>query len=276
MEKRICLLAGHDSSHQIQDYVVFLAREMSKISDIYYYADVKMPEQTLKKIRPYVQFADSSAHFGQDFGSWKKLIQILGWSVITRYKELVLINDSVYGPMTDLSSIFEKMTRHNYDFWGLTENYDGIYHLESYFMVFEEEILKNKEFQKFWLKEKADYSRRYYEQYITSFLTDLGFVGNSYIKNYGHEDMLSHPLKLIKQNQMPFVRVKSLQKPAQNLNEPILFIDKRISRQTGYDTGLIKKHLAADKDFCGFGIERYIHDFAKGVRNKIECFTPKI
>ena len=64
MEKRICLLAGYDKNNVIQDYVVFLVQELSKISDVYYFADGNMPEKELAKIEPYTKYAKSADHKG--------------------------------------------------------------------------------------------------------------------------------------------------------------------------------------------------------------------
>lgn len=277
MEKRICLLAGYDKDNVMQDYVVFLAKELAKISDVFYYADADMNESMLKKIRPYVNFAASSVHFGQDFGSWKMLIDHLGWPLIEHYDEMIICNDTIYGPMTNMQDIFDYMSLRNYDFWGLTENYDSVYYLDSYFMVFTASVLNNLKFQEFWNKMTITGGRKSYESVLTPFLTELGFVGNSYIKNYRHEDMLANPLRLIKNNKMPFVRVKSLLEPKYHLQEPVLFIDDKIERSTGYDKELIKKHLvAADAEFKGFGINYYFSEMLQNLKSKIENFLPRI
>ena len=142
MEKRICLLAGYDKNNTIEDYVVFLVQELSKISDVYYFADGEMPAAELSKIRPYTEYAESAPHQGHDFGSWQYLIHYIGWNKIGQYDEMIICNDSIYGPMTSMQDIFDYMELRGYDFWGLTENYHSNYHLDSYFMVFNNDILK--------------------------------------------------------------------------------------------------------------------------------------
>ena len=74
MEKRICLLAGYDKNNTIEDYVVFLVQELSKISDVYYFADGEIPAAELDKIRPYTEYAESAPHkkrFGAVHGKRK-------------------------------------------------------------------------------------------------------------------------------------------------------------------------------------------------------------
>ncbi len=276
MEKRICLLAGYDKNNTIEDYVVFLVQELSKISDVYYFADGEMPAAELDKIRPYTEYAESAPHQGHDFGSWQYLIHYIGWNKIGQYDEMIICNDSIYGPMTSMQDIFDYMELRGYDFWGLTENYHSNYHLDSYFMVFNNDILKNIKFQEFWKNITPGFNRKTYETVLTPFLTELGFVGNSYIKNYKKDDMLAYPLHLLETKKMPFIRIKSLKEPEFHLKEPVFNIDGRIRKKSGYDTGMIKKHLAAVDDFSGFGIKYYLKNTVNTLKSKFDNFIPRI
>lgn len=276
MEKRICLLAGFDKRNKIQDYVVYLIQELSKISDVYYFADGEISNEELAKIRPYAKYAESAPHKGYDFGSWQYLIHHIGWKELIEYDEMIICNDSIYGPMTNMRDIFDYMELRGYDFWGLTENYNSRYHLDSYFMVFNNDILRNRKFQEFWQNITPGSSRKTYETVLTPFLTEQGFVGNSYIKNYKKEDQLAYPMHLLKHNKMPFVRVKVLKDPAYHLKEPAFMIDSRIKLKSGYDTNLIKKHLAAAESYNGFGLGYYWKNAVNNIKTKIDNIIPKI
>ncbi len=270
MEKRVCLLAGFDKDNIIQDYVVFLVQELSKISDVYYFADAEIPKKELLKIKAYTKYAESAPHMGRYFGSWQYLMHYIGWKTLESYEEMIICNDSIYGPMTNIEDIFDYMELRNYDFWGLTENYHSNYHLDSYFMVFNQDIIKNCKFQEFWKSITPGIGSKSYETVLTPFLTELGFIGNSYIKNYKKEDQLAYPLHLLKYNKMPFIRIKSLKNPQTNLKEPIFYIDSRIKSKTGYNTEMINKHLSSEKDFNGFGISYYMKNLADVIKNKVE------
>lgn len=276
MGKRICLLAGYDKDGLIQDYVVFLVQELSKISDVYYFADGDVSEKELAKIRSYTKYAEAAPHKGYDFGSWQYLLHYVGWSKVEEYDEMIICNDSIYGPMTNMQDIFDYMELRGYDFWGLTENYNSNYHVDSYFMVFNNDIIRNQKFQEFWKNITPGMSRKTYETVLTPFLTEQGFVGNSYIKNYKKEDQLAYPLHLLKNNRMPFIRVKSLKDPQYNLKEPVFYIDSRIKNKSGYDTDMIKKHLAAANSFSGFGLKYYFKNTVDNIKTKIDNFIPKI
>ena len=97
--KRICLFAGFNINGIIEDYVLYYLQELSKISDIYYLADNKIMPKEFEKITPYVKGAYGYKHGKYDFGSWQELINKISWEKIAEYDELILTNDSVFGPI---------------------------------------------------------------------------------------------------------------------------------------------------------------------------------
>ncbi|MBP5616155.1 MAG: hypothetical protein J6X42_06410 [Alphaproteobacteria bacterium] len=266
---RICLFAGFDKKNTVQDYVVYLARKLSKLSDVYYFADGRMPPSELAKLKPYVKYASSAPHKSYDFGSWQILIHHIGWEKIMTYDEMIICNDSVYGPMSNMQNIFDYMDLRDYDFWGLTENYHSNYHLDSYFMVFKNDVLVHPKFHEFWSNIVPTQNRKTYESILTPFLTELGFSGNSYIKNYRKEDPLSYPVRLLKFNRMPFVRIKTLSEPEDNLREPMFHIDTKLKQHTDYDTSMIRNHLEGEETFSGFGLSYYAKKGAHGLKRKL-------
>jgi len=269
MNKRICLLAGYDKKNTLQDYVLYLARKLSKLSDVYYFADGNFQQKELDKILPYVQYAAAYPHRTYDFGSWQCLISHIGWQKIMTYDEMIICNDSIYGPMSNMQDIFDYMNLRDYDFLGLTENYNSNYHLDSYFMVFKQDILMHPKFHEFWMSITPSSNRKVYESVLTPFLTELGFTGNSYIKNYKKEDQLAYPLRLFKTSRMPFIRVNTLKHPETNLKEPVLYIDSRIENKTGYRAELIRNHLKEEESFSGFGLPYYLKKSADRIRQKM-------
>lgn len=71
--------------------------------------------------------------FGRDFGAWADL-----WPEVRRRfpdsSEILLANDSVLGPIAPLDSLFERLRRQD-GVIGLTESFEHVPHLQSYFML---------------------------------------------------------------------------------------------------------------------------------------------
>ena len=106
--KRICLFAGYDSNNIIHDYVIYYLKELSTVADVYYMADNEISDEEKEKIAPYVKEAYGFNHKKYDFGSWQELIKIIGWEKLSEYDELILANDSVFGPLYPMEKLIEK------------------------------------------------------------------------------------------------------------------------------------------------------------------------
>lgn len=196
MEKTICLIAGRERFGTIQDYVLYIARKLSKTSDVCYFADGKLSTRELNKIGIYTKYAAACAHYTSDFGSWQCLVEHLGFDELTSYDKMIICNDSIYGPVGNIEDIFDYMDLNDYDFWGLTEKYNTTYHHDGYFMVFKNDVIVHPKFQQFWREINPMGTKKTYASVLSPFLTELGFYGTTYIKNYKKGDALNYPLHL--------------------------------------------------------------------------------
>lgn len=96
---------------------------------------------------------------GYDFGSWCSAIRVLP-AVEKRYKTIMFVNDSVYGPFSDLSKIIGEMDARSLDVWALTSSHECKHHLQSYFWAISNEGLRSGFFEFFWRKYYKYYSHR--------------------------------------------------------------------------------------------------------------------
>lgn len=119
-------------------------------------------------------------NIGRDFGAYKTgVLEIYRQNL--PIKNLLIANDSVHAPLHDLSIMHEKMEAHDYDFWGVTDNFHQRYHIGSYYVFFNEKIVSSEKFKQFWLDFKDKNSRRHAihkgEIALSSLLFKLGFHG---------------------------------------------------------------------------------------------------
>lgn len=78
-----------------------------------------------------------------------------------------------------MPTIFKEMEKRNVDFWGLTESFEGKPHIQSYFLVFNTNIIRSKAFYDFFnsievLSSKGDIVRSY-EIGLTEAFMSAGF-----------------------------------------------------------------------------------------------------
>ena len=86
---------------------------------------------------------------GYDFGALREGIERLGLPRPDT-EMVLLVNDSVYGPLQPLGPILKRIDFGQADLWGLTESWQTRYHLQSYFMAFGRAALSSPAWAAFW------------------------------------------------------------------------------------------------------------------------------
>jgi hypothetical protein len=88
-------------------------------------------------------------NIGYDFGGWRDAIETLGLPR-AETEEIIIVNDSVFGPVRPLDTLMLRLDYTEADVWGLTESWQRRYHLQSYFVAFGPRAIRAPAFQKFW------------------------------------------------------------------------------------------------------------------------------
>jgi hypothetical protein len=86
---------------------------------------------------------------GYDFGAWRDVIEELGLPRAGT-EEIILVNDSVFGPLRPIADMLGKFDYAAADIWGLTESWQYRYHLQSFFLAFGPAAIHSEAFTKFW------------------------------------------------------------------------------------------------------------------------------
>jgi len=86
---------------------------------------------------------------GYDFGAWRDGIEYLGLPRAGT-EELILANDSLFGPLRPIGDLLARLDYTETDIWGLTDSWQFRYHLQSFFLAFGPAALQSPAFAKFW------------------------------------------------------------------------------------------------------------------------------
>ena len=174
---RAIIFVHYDKQDIIDNYVYFYLKELQQSSShLVFISTAKLSEKDIINLSQYCTKVIVRENIGYDFMSYKVGLDSLDYK---SYDEVVICNDSVYGPVYPLKNVFDDMQNKKCDFWGITDNKDIQYHLQSYFLVFRNNILKNQVFQNFWdnlkaLDNKNDIIKKY-EVGLTQTLIETGF-----------------------------------------------------------------------------------------------------
>ncbi len=88
-------------------------------------------------------------NIGLDFSAWRMAMRHLA---LPRpgTRRILLINDSVYGPLAPLAPLLARMTPEEADLWGLTDSQERGWHLQSYFLLAHEALIQSPAWRRFW------------------------------------------------------------------------------------------------------------------------------
>lgn len=182
---RVAVVAHYDASHRLAHHVRLLLLELLDVCD-----SVVLVSTTGID---YSSQAWAATHYnlkvvtrtnqGYDFMSYKEGLRHLG---SVDGKEVIICNDSFVGPVIPMKDVLAGMDPVDCDFWGMTENYEHRWHVQSYFLVFRPSATRTSAFHTFWdemvpISDRAEVIHRY-ELGLSRRLSDAGLVGRAYFE----------------------------------------------------------------------------------------------
>jgi lipopolysaccharide biosynthesis protein len=176
--KRLAIFSHFDRHGEVHDYVLYYLAALRKAGfEIVFVSNCRrLSEDSWQRILPLCAVALRRRNFGHDFGAFKDALTLIG--DLGRLDDLLFANDSVYGPFWDLPPLLERCDPAIADIWGITDCWDGKYHLQSYFLLFTQQALKHSAFAEFWRKVRLVPSRtwaiRKYEVGLTQAMLQGG------------------------------------------------------------------------------------------------------
>ena len=149
--KRLFLFAAYDARKTVGESLLWYLKALSRLGDIVLASDNEFSQSEKDKMSPYVLESICQSHGEYDFGSYKRAFV---WATehldLSRYDYVYLVNDSVFGPLYDLSPALCSMESSGRNAFALVENPSGHHpHLQSWFVGMKREIALGKDFKAF-------------------------------------------------------------------------------------------------------------------------------
>ena len=270
--KRVGIFCMYDTNGDVADYVVYLLQQATSVmDDIFIVCNGKLSEEGGERLKPFAADISVRDNFGFDTGAWKTAL-FSHEQIFADYDELVLFNDSFYGPLYDFCDIFKEMEACDADFWGITVHgkakdllkispYGYIpEHLQSYFIVVRKRMLCAEGFRTYWegTSNAATFDEAVakHEIRFTKFFADMGFTYAAYCDTRLYEQesdnkvnpYIYYQMRLLKEYHCPIVKRKALLVPrnaflGMNYGTEPKAVLSYIDKHTEYDVSLIYKHL---------------------------------
>jgi lipopolysaccharide biosynthesis protein len=130
---RVCFFAHHDCDGAVGAHVLHYLTELSRAGfAIVFVTTSALSPPAMASVEALCRAVLVRANEGLDFGSWATAFARYGDEL---RGELLLANDSVYGPLGDLYGTLDTLLAQDADFYGLVENLEPAPHLQSWFVL---------------------------------------------------------------------------------------------------------------------------------------------
>lgn len=151
---RIAVYVYYDANGIVQDHAWFCISKLLNFFDrTVVVVNGSLKDDQAGKLRNLGAEVVVRENEGYDFWAYRAGIKHVGFSSLKDADELLLLNSSAYGPIFPIDDVFgEFEKRPDVDFWGLTKFHGKPFkdHIQSYFIVFNNRIIRSEIFEKYW------------------------------------------------------------------------------------------------------------------------------
>jgi len=228
--KRICIYFFYDRDGIVDKYVSHQLKDLRKNVD-YIHCVVNgtltsSGRKTLEEVTDQIQIRENR---GNDVGAYKAALNYIGWEVLREYQELVLTNNTNFGPVYPFRTVFDWAKDQDVDFWGLTWDQKGMWKeknkgphrnsrdtfYNSCFLALRTPLFGSKLLIDFLdeIPDDATYlvSGMYFEHAFPGYFEDRGYTGAVFCDttdDYNYP-MLHNPVRLLQEYRMPLFKKRS-------------------------------------------------------------------
>ncbi|MDD2458682.1 MAG: rhamnan synthesis F family protein, partial [Eubacteriales bacterium] len=207
---------------------------------------------------------------GFDIWGYKTGLDSIGWQDLAAFDEIILANNTIFGPLYPFRDVFAAMDSRDVDFWGLTRHGEhendptgcnpyGFtpVHVQSYFVGFRKSFFQSEAFQSYWdhLPAMPGYGDAVggHETFFTRHFADLGFawdtfVDSAYLETLNPNPILYYHQKMVSDLKCPIVKRRTFFQDYDDIlfhttGQPAFELMNWLEQQSGFDTGLIWDNL---------------------------------
>jgi len=280
--KRAAVFVFYDKEGICDDYVAYYLEEIRSVCErLVIVSNGSVTPEARDILFKFATPGDVIVRENKGFDAWgyRAGLMHIGFESLADIDEVLLTNDTVFGPVYPLAEVFSEMEeREELGFWGMTQHpaYEkedlvtrnnpygyAPEHLQTYFVVFRKALMESEVFERFWRKllpiEKYEEAVGKFETIMTKMFGEAGFAWDSFV----HKDdiatddpnfVLYCPATMLRDHRFPFLKCRVFKQDTLTLNtgeEPRDAYDY-IKEHTDYDTDLIWQSLLRKYDMCDF------------------------
>ncbi|MEV8266696.1 rhamnan synthesis F family protein [Microbacterium sp. NPDC076911] len=188
--RRLVVYVVYDRRGEVEDFVVHaLAALREHAAHVLVVANGSLSAAGREKLAPVSDSVLVRENVGYDIWAHKEALEFAG--DLSSYDEIVLANDTWYGPVRPFGPLFERMDAREVHFWGMTDHAEEVpnpftgegrlaYHLQSFWIAVRRDMFLSDSWASYWrdLPPMPDYFDAVlkHEAVFTEHFTDRGFT----------------------------------------------------------------------------------------------------
>jgi lipopolysaccharide biosynthesis protein len=148
--KKHVVYVNFDGQSRIHEYVFFQIRCFADLGYAVTFVtnSLQVHEQELKRLLPLCRKIIWRRNIAYDFGGYRDGLKAIPDQ--EKAEQIILTNDSSYGPFFPLEEYLARCTPDDADIWGMTDSHQIAHHLQSYFLLLHPPAIISPTLRKFW------------------------------------------------------------------------------------------------------------------------------
>lgn len=252
MKNRLCIFSFFDKNGYVDDYVEYLLKELiTCVSKLIIVVNGKLDSRGEDILLQFTDEVYVRGNEGFDAGSYKFILcHKLSMEEINSFDEVILCNDTFYGPFIPMTDVFDKMDNVDCDMWGLNGYVGWIYpHIQSYFIVFRDRIVKSDLLIDFFNNNIDESTRDIHHVYcqfengIYDYMVRQNDMKSAqYVEDNCNYDLYKCSYAYLQEFKFPILKKKVFDLMYSSLNNAMCSLSY-IKNNTNYDIELILKNI---------------------------------
>ncbi len=272
--KRFGIFLCFDAEGIIDDYIYYLLDDICKnLDDLVIVSNGFLNDESLTGLRNYTNHdIVIRDNIGFDAGAWRDIMLDVGFKKLSKFDEVILFNDSFFGPIYPFKEMFDKMDTEDVDYWGITNHGEAPNsrdmcpygyrprYIQTYFLAFRKNLVKSSEFQEYWanLPDYETFEDLAFKHgaVFTKYFEDLGYKWKAYVDSSDLEESREKAMSfhtydmynMVTNRGLPVLKRKAFKLPRDihlryNMASDISNTMRYLKENTDYDTSLIYKYF---------------------------------
>ena len=228
--QRACIYFIYDRDGMIDRYVIDQLKDLRKsVSFIHCVINGKLTDEGKAALESVADEVYVRENKGVDVGAYKAAVHHIGWKKLNQYDELVIMNNTCFGPVYPFKEAFDWAAAQDIDLWGLTVdtktdwmgtkdylNYNAKpIHFQSNFIVLRKPLLGSDLLKEFFYKLPEDctyiQSGSIFEYSFPGYFEEHGYKSAVYCdpEDDRYYPLMHDPVRLLRDYRCPLFKKRS-------------------------------------------------------------------